>query len=140
MSQFATESISEGTSEIPTDDLMHSSQPEDVPIGQAPNYWESSSNFITSPPIHPNTVQVYDSHYSERSPLPQASIPPIFDPDGSFDNDSTEDLQLHTQDPIELTEREAFLFMTYIYKLAPSSDACDDARHFELEVPRLALR
>ncbi|KAH6994695.1 hypothetical protein EDB82DRAFT_198951 [Fusarium venenatum] len=154
MSQLATESISEGILEIPTDGLMHSSQPEDVPVGQAPNYWESSSNFITSPPIHPSTVQVYDSHYPEGSSLPQASIPPVLDADGSFDNDSTEDLQRHTQDSFELTEREAFLFMTYIYKLAPSvslntqlpfpltckSDACDDARHFELEVPRLALR
>ncbi|CEI63366.1 unnamed protein product [Fusarium venenatum] len=134
MSQLATGPISEGILEIPTDDLMHSSQPEDVPVGQAPNYWESSSNFITSP------VQVYDSHYPEGSSLPQGSIPPVLDADGSFDNDSTEDLQRHTQDSFELTEREAFLFMTYIYKLAPSSDACDDARHFELEVPRLALR
>ncbi|KAM0544086.1 hypothetical protein ACHAPJ_011968 [Fusarium lateritium] len=30
--------------------------------------------------------------------------------------------------------------MTYIHKLAPLTDACDDARHFALEVPRLALQ
>ncbi|KAM0288354.1 hypothetical protein ACHAO9_007259 [Fusarium lateritium] len=47
---------------------------------------------------------------------------------------------IRTQETYGLTERQAFLFMTYVHKLAPLSDACDDARHFALEVPRLALQ
>ncbi|KAG7047733.1 zn 2cys6 transcription factor [Colletotrichum scovillei] len=38
------------------------------------------------------------------------------------------------------TGRQAFLFRTYILRIAPSIDACHDARPFTLEVPRLALR
>ncbi|VTO81787.1 unnamed protein product [Fusarium graminearum] len=68
--------------------------------------------------------------------------PSVHDTDGYFDHATAQDLpvQVHISSPYELTEREAFLFMIYIYKCAPLSDACDDARHFELEVPRLALR
>ncbi|CAJ0541125.1 Ff.00g078940.m01.CDS01 [Fusarium sp. VM40] len=47
---------------------------------------------------------------------------------------------IRTQETYGLTERQAFLFMIYVQKLAPLSDACDDARHFTLEVPRLALQ
>ncbi|KAF5679451.1 transcription regulatory SNF2 [Fusarium heterosporum] len=47
---------------------------------------------------------------------------------------------IRTQDTYGLTERQAHLFMIYVHKLAPLSDACDDARHFALEVPRLALQ
>ncbi|KAM0347379.1 hypothetical protein ACHAPU_004899 [Fusarium lateritium] len=47
---------------------------------------------------------------------------------------------IRTQDTYGLTERQAYLFMVYVHKLAPLSDACDDARHFALEVPRLALQ
>ncbi|KAJ4123062.1 hypothetical protein NW768_010055 [Fusarium equiseti] len=47
---------------------------------------------------------------------------------------------MSTQDVQPLTEREAFLFTTYVHKLAPLSDACDDARHFTLQVPHLALQ
>ncbi|KAK1454625.1 hypothetical protein CMEL01_16592 [Colletotrichum melonis] len=38
------------------------------------------------------------------------------------------------------TGRQAFLFRTYILRIAPSIDACHDARPFTLDVPRLALR
>ncbi|GKT57608.1 Zn(II)2Cys6 transcription factor [Colletotrichum tofieldiae] len=38
------------------------------------------------------------------------------------------------------TGRQAFLFRTYIMRIAPSIDACHDARPFTLDVPRLALR
>ncbi|TDZ25369.1 hypothetical protein Cob_v001640 [Colletotrichum orbiculare MAFF 240422] len=37
------------------------------------------------------------------------------------------------------TGRQAFLFRTYIMRIAPSIDACHDARPFTLDVPRLAL-
>ncbi|KAL0940490.1 zn 2cys6 transcription factor [Colletotrichum truncatum] len=37
------------------------------------------------------------------------------------------------------TGRQAFLYRTYIMRIAPSIDACHDARPFTLEVPRLAL-
>ncbi|KAH7182310.1 uncharacterized protein B0J16DRAFT_343504 [Fusarium flagelliforme] len=89
---------------------------EAVPLHQEQNHWESPSSSITSP-------LVFDSNGSPYNPSIQ--VLPV---------------QLHAQSPLELTEREAFLFMTYISKLAPLSDACDDARHFELEVPRLAIR
>ncbi|KAF9878386.1 hypothetical protein CkaCkLH20_03878 [Colletotrichum karsti] len=37
------------------------------------------------------------------------------------------------------TGRQAYLFRTYIMRIAPSIDACHDARPFTLDVPRLAL-
>ncbi|KAJ0158499.1 hypothetical protein CTA2_11454 [Colletotrichum tanaceti] len=37
------------------------------------------------------------------------------------------------------TGRQAFLFRTYVTRIAPSIDACHDARPFTLDVPRLAL-
>ncbi|KAJ4243469.1 hypothetical protein NW762_014800 [Fusarium torreyae] len=76
-------------------------------------------------------------------PFPRASIPYILDREASSSTSTPQDLQaqhIHTQDAYDFTERQAFLFMTYIHKLAPLTDACDDARHFALEVPRLALQ
>ncbi|OLN86227.1 hypothetical protein CCHL11_04132 [Colletotrichum chlorophyti] len=54
------------------------------------------------------------------------------------------DAELHTH-PVDpehcgFTGRQAFLFRTYIMRIAPSIDACHDARPFTLDVPRLALR
>ncbi|KAF5620326.1 transcription regulatory SNF2 [Fusarium tjaetaba] len=130
--ESVTQPISEGMMEISIDDTIQS-QAEEVF-----SYWESPSNLITDSPIDQNMTPAYQA---ETPSLPRASIPFILDPQGSSPHVTTQDLtlQVHSQDPFELTEREAFLFMTYIHKLAPLSDACDDARHFALEVPRLAL-
>ncbi|RFN52055.1 hypothetical protein FIE12Z_3607 [Fusarium flagelliforme] len=83
--------------------------------------------------------------------LPTANTEPeVPNPRSGSGHDLTETETMHlasslspsmsTQDVQPLTEREAFLFMTYVHKLAPLSDACDDARHFTLQVPHLALQ
>ncbi|KNB10528.1 hypothetical protein FOXG_10703 [Fusarium oxysporum f. sp. lycopersici 4287] len=138
--ESATQPISEGMMEISIDDLKHT-QSEAGPLDPASNYWESPLNFITDSPVDRNMIPVYQSDHPDSSSLPRASIPYILDSETSPHHIPTQGLatQGHNQDPFELTEREAFLFMTYIHKLAPLSDACDDARHFALEVPRLAL-
>nr|RBQ99827.1 hypothetical protein FVER53263_09362 [Fusarium verticillioides] len=137
--ELATQPISEGMMEISIDDTIQSQQ-ETAPLEQVFSYWESPSNLITDSPIDQNTNPAYQPDHTESSSLPQASIPFILGPQSSS-HGTGQDLTGHgqSQDPFELTEREAFLFMTYIHKLAPLSDACDDARHFALEVPRLAL-
>ncbi|KAH7163804.1 hypothetical protein DER46DRAFT_605059 [Fusarium sp. MPI-SDFR-AT-0072] len=135
--ELATQPISEGRMEISIEDPIKP-QPEARPLEQVFSYWESPSNLITDSPIDQNMTPAYQA---ESSSLPRASIPFILDPDRSSPHATGQDLtgQGRSQDPFELTEREAFLFMTYIHNLAPLSDACDDARHFALEVPRLAL-
>lgn len=40
---------------------------------------------------------------------------------------------------LRLNERQGHLFMLYVRQLAPMMDSCDEARHFALSVPRLAL-
>ncbi|CAF3497032.1 unnamed protein product, partial [Fusarium graminearum] len=106
--------------EVSVNDLAQSG-PQVVPLNPEPDYRKSASNFIANSLV---------------------DDPSVHDSDGYFDHATAQDLpvQVHISSPYELTEREAFLFMIYIYKCAPLSDACDDARHFELEVPRLALR
>ncbi|QKD55147.2 uncharacterized protein FOBCDRAFT_250864 [Fusarium oxysporum Fo47] len=138
--ESATQPISEGMMEISIDDLKHT-QSEAGPLDPASNYWESPLNFITDSPVDRNMIPAYQSDHPDSSSLPRASIPYILDSETSPHHIPAQGLatQGHNQDPFELTEREAFLFMTYIHKLAPLSDACDDARHFALEVPRLAL-
>ncbi|RGP64183.1 hypothetical protein FSPOR_8001 [Fusarium sporotrichioides] len=115
MKQSETPRISQEIMEASLDYLKQS-ESQVVPLNQESDYKESPSNFVANSSVH--------------------------DSDGFFDYAKSHDLpvQVHVPSPFELTEREAFLFMTYIYKLAPLSDACDDARHFELEVPRLAIR
>ncbi|KPM44524.1 hypothetical protein AK830_g2003 [Neonectria ditissima] len=77
-------------------------------------------------------------------PSPSAQSPPVQTTCSDFaspEPKQDEFLQLQQRrEGIGLTERQAFLFMIYTHRLAPSSDACDEARHFTLEVPRLALR
>ncbi|KAG4288466.1 hypothetical protein FPRO06_06118 [Fusarium proliferatum] len=137
--ESATQPISDGMMEISIDDPMQS-QTEAGPLEQVLSYWESPSNLITDSPIDQNMTPAYQADHAETSSLPRASIPFILDPQMSSPHAVAPVTdQDHSQDPFELTEREAFLFMTYIHKLAPLSDACDDARHFALEVPRLAL-
>ncbi|KAG4263590.1 hypothetical protein FPRO03_09897 [Fusarium proliferatum] len=137
--ESATQPISDGMMEISIDDPMQS-QTEAGPLEQVFSYWESPSNLITDSPIDQNMTPAYQADHAETSSLPRASIPFILDPQMSSPHAVAQVTdQDHSQDPFELTEREAFLFMTYIHKLAPLSDACDDARHFALEVPRLAL-
>ncbi|KAM5363821.1 hypothetical protein ACJZ2D_011797 [Fusarium nematophilum] len=76
---------------------------------------------------------------------PSSELPPPQTPSskhisgGDAEHDSRTQ-STHHEDTYGFTERQAFLFMTYVHKLAPSSDACDDARHFTLEVPRLAFQ
>ncbi|KAF0643191.1 hypothetical protein FPSE5266_07859 [Fusarium pseudograminearum] len=101
--------------EVSTDDLIQS-ESQVAPLDQEPDYRVSVSNFIANSTVHDSDGP---SDYATAQYLP---------------------VPVHIASPYELTEREAFLFMIYIYKCAPLSDACDDARHFELEVPRLALR
>jgi hypothetical protein len=68
-------------------------------------------------------VLLNQEHNHWESPL---SCPQAFDSNGSPYNPSIQVLpvQLHAHSPLELTEREAFLFMTYIYKLAPLVSPC----------------
>ncbi|EYB29718.1 hypothetical protein FG05_00011 [Fusarium graminearum] len=115
-----TAQIPEEMIEVSVNDLAQSG-PQVVPLNPEPDYRKSASNFIANSLVDDPSVHVSD---------------------GYFDHATAQDLpvQVHISSPYELTEREAFLFMIYIYKCAPLSDACDDARHFELEVPRLALR
>lgn len=40
---------------------------------------------------------------------------------------------------ISLNQREGQLFALYVRQLAPMMDSCDEARHFTLTIPRLAL-
>ncbi|KAF5967427.1 transcription regulatory SNF2 [Fusarium coicis] len=117
------------------------SQPESRTLEQAFSYWESPSNLIADSSIAQIMTPAYQADHTESSPLPRASVPFILDPDKSTPHTTGQDLTIqgHSRGPFQLTEREAFLFMTYIHQLAPLSDACDDARHFALEVPRLAL-
>ncbi|KAF4414693.1 Transcription regulatory SNF2 [Fusarium acutatum] len=138
--ESATQPISDGMMEISIDDPIQS-QPEVGALEQVFSYWESPSNLITDSPIDQNMTPAYQADHPESSSLPRASIPFIIDPERFSPHGTAPDVtgQGHSPDPFELTEREAFLFMTYIHKLAPLSDACDDARHFALEVPRLAL-
>ncbi|KAF5595345.1 transcription regulatory SNF2 [Fusarium pseudocircinatum] len=138
--ESATQPISDGMMEISIGDTIEP-QPESGTLEQVLSYWESPSNLITNSSIAQNMTPAYQADHPESSPLPRASIPFILDPDIPTPHTTGQDLTIQgrSQDPFELTEREAFLFMTYIHKLAPLSDACDDARHFALEVPRLAL-
>ncbi|KAH7259873.1 hypothetical protein B0J15DRAFT_491311 [Fusarium solani] len=68
---------------------------------------------------------------------PPSQLPPPETPSSAH---SSGVQSINPEDTYGFTERQAFLFITYIHKLAPSSDACDDARHFTLEVPRLAFQ
>ncbi|RSL68909.1 hypothetical protein CEP54_002589 [Fusarium duplospermum] len=68
---------------------------------------------------------------------PPSQLPPPETPSSAH---SSGVQSINPKDTYGFTERQAFLFITYIHKLAPSSDACDDARHFTLEVPRLAFQ
>ncbi|KAF5228074.1 hypothetical protein FAUST_11333 [Fusarium austroamericanum] len=115
-----TAQITEEMVEVSVSDLAQSGT-QVVPLNPEPDYRKSAFNFIA------NSLVV---------------DPSVHNSDGYFDHATAQDLpvQVHIPSPYELTEREAFLFMIYIYKCAPLSDACDNARHFELEVPRLALR
>ncbi|CAF3506798.1 unnamed protein product [Fusarium graminearum] len=115
-----TAQIPEEMIEVSVNDLAQSG-PQVVPLNPELDYRKSASNFIANSLV---------------------DDPSVRDSDEYFDHATAQDLpvQVHISSPYELTEREAFLFMIYIYKCAPLSDACDDARHFELEVPRLALR
>ncbi|KAM0078913.1 hypothetical protein ACKRZS_008781 [Fusarium odoratissimum] len=115
--ESATQPISEGMMEISIDDPMQS-QPEAGPLEQVFSYWESPSNLITDSPIDQNMSPAYPA---ESPSLPRASIPFILDPERNSSNATGQGLsgQGRSQDPFELTEREAFLFMTYIHKLAP---------------------
>lgn len=72
-------------------------------------------------PPHQEVVLLNQEHNHWESPLSSITSPPVFDSNGPPYNPSVQVLpvQLHAQNPLELTEREAFLFMTYIYKLAP---------------------
>ncbi|KAF5575163.1 transcription regulatory SNF2 [Fusarium pseudoanthophilum] len=135
VNESMTQPISEGMMEISIDDTI---QPQTEEVF---SYWESPSNLIADTPIDQNMTPAYQADHTESSSLPRASIPFILDPQSSSPHGTGQGLTGHgqSQDPFELTEREAYLFMTYIHKLAPLSDACDDARHFALEVPRLAL-
>ncbi|KAF4341614.1 transcription regulatory SNF2 [Fusarium beomiforme] len=133
--QPETQPISEDLMDMSIYDTLDSQSNLDLPI-QSQDDQESPSNFITSRTRH--TAPSYEAYNS-----PSALPPNTYSLDSS-DRSGHSPLQImssqaSSQDPLELTEREAFLFMTYIQKLAPSSDACDNARHFELEVPRLAL-
>jgi hypothetical protein len=103
--------------EISIDDPMQS-QPEAGPLEQVFSYWGSPSNLITDSPIDQNMSPAYQA---ESPSLPRASIPFILDPERNSSNATGQGLsgQGRSQDPFELTEREAFLFMTYIHKLAP---------------------
>ncbi|SCO44172.1 uncharacterized protein FFMR_07384 [Fusarium fujikuroi] len=139
VNESATQTISDGILEISIDDPIQS-QPEVGPLEQVFSYWESPSNLITDSPVDQNMTPAYQADHAETSSLPRASIPFILDPQMSSPHAVAQVTdQDHSQEPFELTEREAFLFMTYVHKLAPLSDACDDTRHFALEVPRLAL-
>ncbi|KAF4960510.1 hypothetical protein FGADI_917 [Fusarium gaditjirri] len=139
-SESATQPISEGMMEISIDDPTHT-QLEASNLDTSPEYWESPLNFITDSPVDQNMIPAYQSDHPDSPSLPRASIPFLLDSETSPPHIPTQEstVQGHSQDPFELTEREVFLFMIYIHKLAPLSDACDDARHFALEVPRLAL-
>ncbi|KAF4986608.1 hypothetical protein FDECE_15858 [Fusarium decemcellulare] len=97
-----------------------------LPPSRAPVYPVSSIQYILgeSPPSQlPPPETPSSTHMSER--------------DASHGLGTQNE---HLGESYGFTERQAFLFMTYIHKLAPSSDACDDARHFTLEVPRLAFQ
>ncbi|KAG5750122.1 hypothetical protein H9Q70_007209 [Fusarium xylarioides] len=138
--ESVTQPISDGMMEISIDETIQQN-PEAESLEQVFSYWESPSNLISDSPIDQSMTPGYQVDHPESSSIPRASIPFILDPEGPSPHTTSQDLigQRHSPDPFELTEREAFLFMTYIHKLAPLSDACDDARHFALEVPRLAL-
>ncbi|KAM5343492.1 hypothetical protein ACJ41O_012029 [Fusarium nematophilum] len=65
----------------------------------------------------------------------------------SFNRDKSSDAvspagepQIGGQSSLGLTHREADLFSLYLRRLGPMMDSCDEARHFTLTVPRLALQ
>ncbi|KAF6810517.1 zn 2cys6 transcription factor [Colletotrichum musicola] len=62
------------------------------------------------------------------------------DRSNSFSLDVDGRVQPVDPDHCGFTGRQAFLYRTYIMRIAPSIDACHDARPFTLEVPRLALQ
>ncbi|KAI1505641.1 hypothetical protein F5X99DRAFT_415737 [Biscogniauxia marginata] len=86
---------------------------------------------VTQPPTGHNVASI--SYILSNSPSTQSSIIE------ASPTASTVASRTKPRLP-RFTEREAFLFRLYILKLAPSSDGCDEARHFALEVPRHALR
>lgn len=106
--------------EISIDDPIQSQQ-ETAPLEQVFSYWESPSNLISDSPLDQNITPAYQPDHTESSPLPRASIPFILDPEMPTPHTTGQDLTIqgHSHEPFELTEREAFLFMTYIHKLAP---------------------
>ena len=92
--QPVTQPIAETMMDMSMDELAHPQQ-EVILLHQEHNRWESSLSSIASPPNFNSNGSPYN---------PSVQVLPV---------------QLHASSPLELTEREAFLFMTYIYKLAP---------------------
>ncbi|KZL79705.1 zn 2cys6 transcription factor [Colletotrichum incanum] len=110
----------------------------------SPEYLDSTRDGLTTDSSQWNAGEVQPqlqiSYLLGDSPSTQAGSYHHLEPIGSLISDADSRSQPVDPEHCGFTGRQAFLFRTYIMRIAPSIDACHDARPFTLDVPRLALR
>ncbi|POR34926.1 hypothetical protein TPAR_04854 [Tolypocladium paradoxum] len=160
--------MSEETSPV-VDPHFRQANPVDMPTAESSNVHSELRRSISSrkSQLGPGSICVQLSPPETWEPMPNATSTQLqslfapgtirLSPIQSLPDDSTTSpcawTQLSTQPNStsatskdisghmpRLSRRESHLLRLYVSKLGPLSDACDDARHFTLSVPRLALR
>ncbi|KAI3558358.1 hypothetical protein CABS03_02481 [Colletotrichum abscissum] len=142
---------SHGDGSAPIGFVLNSGPPQESQqhrdsLTSSPGYLDSARDGTTSDSVQWQSGEVQPqlqiSYLLGDSPSTQAGSSHQIASERAESLISDAEFRIQPVDPEHcgFTGRQAFLFRTYILRIAPSIDACHDARPFTLDVPRLALR